>query len=290
MKPFEYWRDHSNRNLCEYLCSGTVFVLLDTETTGLKPSEDRITEFSAATLVFKRGTFYNVRPPMDIFIKPDIPVSPGAAEVSGITNDFLADKPTESEIFPTIYALLGDHPVLCGHNTWFDMQMIQAMYERHGKTFAPSIVGDTLEMARDLVPPWETENYRLSTLVGLYGLDKGIQFHRSIDDVRATALLLRTFYQEYRTTEEHNGDTDLTPQQIWFFEGYNHKQKSIYVQTKYGKFYFNLYYKVWMSKLDEFQDTFDMESFQERVLRRMHLSNAKELGKISSQSRFQSCF
>ena len=70
-------------------------IVLDTETTGLDPSEGhRIIEIGCIELVNRRpsgGSFHQ-------YLQPDREIDAGAIEVHGITNDDLADKPRFADI------------------------------------------------------------------------------------------------------------------------------------------------------------------------------------------------
>lgn len=65
-------------------------VILDTETTGLKPEEGhRIIEVGCIELINRRVT----GKVLHLYINPEREIEQGALNVHGITNDFLADKP-----------------------------------------------------------------------------------------------------------------------------------------------------------------------------------------------------
>jgi DNA polymerase-3 subunit epsilon len=70
-------------------------IILDTETTGLEPSDGhRIIEIGCVELVNRRitGNTYHQ------YIQPDRDIDAGAREVHGINNQFLADKPRFADI------------------------------------------------------------------------------------------------------------------------------------------------------------------------------------------------
>ena len=73
-------------------------IVLDTETTGLEPSQGhRVIEIGCIELVNRRLTGNNLH----IYINPQRAIDAGALEVHGISNDFLADKPLFSDIADT---------------------------------------------------------------------------------------------------------------------------------------------------------------------------------------------
>ena len=65
-------------------------VVLDTETTGLEPSQGhRIIEIGCVEVINRRITQRQYHQ----YINPERPVDEGAFEIHGISNEFLADKP-----------------------------------------------------------------------------------------------------------------------------------------------------------------------------------------------------
>lgn len=95
-------------------------VVLDTETTGLEPSQGhRIIEIGCVELVDRKltGRHYHQ------YINPDREVDAGAIEVHGITNEFLADKPRFHQIAEEFMAFI-DGAELVIHNAPFDVGFI----------------------------------------------------------------------------------------------------------------------------------------------------------------------
>ena len=69
-------------------------VILDTETTGLSFSTDRIIEIACIELENQIPT----KNKFHVFINPNIDISDGAYQTHGITRDFLKDKPDFKDI------------------------------------------------------------------------------------------------------------------------------------------------------------------------------------------------
>ena len=92
-------------------------IVLDTETTGLEPSQGhRIIEIGCVELVDRKltGKHYHQ------YIQPDREIDQGALEVHGISNEFLADKPVFSRIVDEFLAFV-DGAELIIHNAPFDI-------------------------------------------------------------------------------------------------------------------------------------------------------------------------
>lgn len=140
-------------------------IVLDTETTGLDATRgDRIIEIGAVELVnhFPTGRTYHQ------YINPQRPVSAGALEVHGLSDDFLADKPVYEEIADRFAEFIGND-ILVIHNAPFDIGFINAELDRLNR--APlelDRVIDTLFMARRKHPAGPNS---LNALCARYGID-----------------------------------------------------------------------------------------------------------------------
>lgn len=77
-------------------------IVLDTETTGLEPREGhRIIEIGCVEIINRRLTGNNYHQ----YLQPDREIDAGAAEVHGITDQFLEDKPRFNDVVGTLYGL-----------------------------------------------------------------------------------------------------------------------------------------------------------------------------------------
>ena len=265
-------RSNRNRNNVKLLFSleNVPFIIFDTETTGKDAKVDEIVELSAIKYLVKNGTAEAIDE-MDIYIKPSFFMEEDVINIHHITNEFLEDKPTEDVLFPQIKAFFGANSILLGYNTQFDIDMMKALYTRQGEEFDYQIMLDVLEMARDLV--FDADNYKLETIVKIYNLEDEITFHRSIDDVKATARLLFTFKNEYDKIVDVPKETIICNYSYWW-KGFNKQQMGIYFDTNFGKIYFNTYRKVWCSSTCNFEIA-DIDAFERAVLNRAGLKFAE---------------
>lgn len=124
-------------------------IVLDTETTGLDPSEGhRIVEIGCVEL-------YNTVPTGEVFhryLNPDRDVPEGAAAVHGLTASFLSDKPRFADIAADLDAFIGDACIVA-HNAGFDLAFLNAERTRIGlPAITEDRICDTLLMARKKFP------------------------------------------------------------------------------------------------------------------------------------------
>lgn len=124
-------------------------VVLDTETTGFEPSEGhRIIEIGAVELENHLPTGKTLQ----LYINPEREVPAEAIAVHGITNEFLADKPTFAEVY-TQFTDFAQGAKLVIHNAAFDIKFLNHELGLVGVAPLPMTAAiDTVEMARRLFP------------------------------------------------------------------------------------------------------------------------------------------
>jgi DNA polymerase-3 subunit epsilon len=127
-------------------------VVLDTETTGLEPSQGhRIIEIGCVEMINRRLTGNNYHQ----YIHPDREIDEGALAVHGISNEFLADKPRFDDIIADFIDYI-DGAELIIHNAPFDVGFMDHEFRLAGEQFGATSdycsVTDTLVMARKMRP------------------------------------------------------------------------------------------------------------------------------------------
>jgi len=128
-------------------------IVLDTETTGLEPSNGhRIIEIGCVELVNRRLTGNNYQQ----YIQPDRESDSGALEVHGITSKFLADKPRFENVAGDFFEYVKGAELII-HNAPFDTGFINAEFKRLKKSEFSILadvckITDTLKMARTMHP------------------------------------------------------------------------------------------------------------------------------------------
>lgn len=145
-------------------------IVLDTETTGLEPSEGhRIIEIGCVELVDRRLTRGNFHQ----YLQPDRSVEAGAVEVHGISDAFLADKPRFADVAERFLDYIKGAQLII-HNAAFDLGFLNHEL-RLWRADAPRIeslsqseVIDTLTLARGRHPG---QRNSLDALCKRYNID-----------------------------------------------------------------------------------------------------------------------
>lgn len=164
-------------------------IVLDTETTGFNPKTgDRIIEIGCVELhsFLPTGKTYHT------YVNPQRDVPPGASQVSGITTEFLYDKPLFVAVVDEFLEFIGDSPLVI-HNAGFDMGFINAELERLCRNPLPmSRAIDTVQIARQKFPGSPAS---LDALCRRFGIDLSARTkHGALLD----AELLASVYLELR--------------------------------------------------------------------------------------------
>jgi DNA polymerase-3 subunit epsilon len=131
--------------------SATRQVVLDTETTGLEWKKgNRVVEIGCVELIERRPTGRTFH----CYLNPHREFEPGAQEVTGLTLEFLADKPCFADVADEFLAFV-EGAELVIHNAAFDIGFLDAELARlhgYGDMRTRCAVEDTLQLARQRFP------------------------------------------------------------------------------------------------------------------------------------------
>ncbi|AAO29067.1 DNA polymerase III subunit epsilon [Xylella fastidiosa subsp. fastidiosa] len=174
-------------------------IVLDTETTGLEWSKgNRIVEIGAVELLDRRlsgDKFHR-------YLKPDVSFESGAQEVTGLTMEFLADKPEFSMIADKFLAYINGAELII-HNAAFDLGFLDYELSRlgsqYGKITDRASVLDTLVMARERYPG---QRNSLDALCKRLGVDNA---HRQLHGALLDAQILADVYIALTSGQEEIG-------------------------------------------------------------------------------------
>jgi DNA polymerase-3 subunit epsilon len=158
------------------------FVVVDLETTGLRPGQSRICEIGAVRVdgLVPAGTF-------ETLVDPGAPLPPLVASLTGIADADLAGAPGPAEAVRRFLAFAGDS-VLVAHNARFDLAFLDREVERlTGRRVAAPVV-DTVGLARRLLAG-RVSRASLASLSHFFGTSVR-PCHRALPDAQATAEVL----------------------------------------------------------------------------------------------------
>jgi DNA polymerase-3 subunit epsilon len=166
----------------ELLLEEATYVVVDLETTGLRPGESGICEIGAVRL---RG--FEVEAEFETLVDPGLPIGAGASAVTGLRNEQLRGAPRPAEAVRSFLAFAGD-AVLVAHNARFDLAFLDLETERLTGSRIGAPVVDTVRLARRLLAG-RVQGFGLGQLA--WFLDTAERpCHRALPDARATAEVL----------------------------------------------------------------------------------------------------
>lgn len=162
-------------------------VALDTETTGKSddgtPGEHRIIEVGCVEIIDRKLTGRTLQ----LYVNPERPVDEEAFNVHGISNEFLADKPTFKEVYKELIDFIRGSELLI-HNAKFDVGFMDKEWGLLGlneTTNDMATVVDTVALAMKLCPGHQVN---LDNLCALYDVDRSARtVHGALLDAQILA-------------------------------------------------------------------------------------------------------
>lgn len=178
-------------------------VILDTETTGLSwQSGNRVVEIGCVEYLERRPsgrTFH-------CYLNPEREFEQGAQEVTGLTLEFLADKPKFEAVVDEFLAFIEGAELII-HNASFDLGFLNYELKRAGPQYGRiedrSTIEDTLLMARQRFPG---QRNSLDALCKRLGVDNS---HRQLHGALLDAQILGDVYIALTSGQSEIGFGDL---------------------------------------------------------------------------------
>lgn len=167
------------------------YIAFDLETTGLNLETNSIIEIGA--LKVRNG---KVVDRFMEFVRPDLPISPSITNLTGITNDMVANARDTLSIIRDFTAFC-EEDILIGHNVMFDYKFMKKFAVHYGYDFEKQGL-DTLKIARKTLNHLESKS--LESLCEYYHIQNQ-SAHRAYHDALATAklyhMLAHDFEEQY---------------------------------------------------------------------------------------------
>lgn len=154
-------------------------IVLDTETTGLDYTREKIIEFAAVRL--ENG---KITDEFQTLINPQQHIRKSSIAVHGITQEMVEDAPTEEEAMPKILEFIGDNPIVA-HNAIFDWSFLnEAKLRVFGEKFTNARI-DSQMMFKEIAP--DLESHGLEALTHRFNVELN-NHHRAMADTMGLAL------------------------------------------------------------------------------------------------------
>ena len=155
------------------------FVVLDTETTGLRPGPNRVIEIAGIRL--RNGEVINS---FQSIVNPKRRLPPFIVQFTGITQAMVNEAPTAEQVMPDFLQFI-ERACLVGHNVGFDIGFLS--YEAQLLDQAFPIDGfDTIMLARRFLPA--LRRFKLDTVAAHLKIPASNR-HRAFGDAKITAAI-----------------------------------------------------------------------------------------------------
>src|SRR6266446_3827050 len=166
----------------DLLLEDATYVVVDLETTGLRPGSSQICEIGAAKVCG-----FEIVDEFETLVDPHVPLAAVITSLTGLTDRLLRGAPSAPAAVREFLAFAGD-AVLVAHNARFDLAFLDRETERlTGSRLAAAVV-DTVPLARRLLSG-RVPRASLSQLSYFFGTS--VQpCHRALPDAQATAEVL----------------------------------------------------------------------------------------------------
>ena len=176
-------------------------ICFDTETTGLKTEEgDRVIEIGCVEIIDGKqtGNYFHE------YLNPEREISEESVRITGITAEFLADKPKFKDVADKFLEYIGDDGILIAHNANFDMKFMNNEYAIIGMPPIKNEVIDSLAIAKKRFPG---QKNNLDALCKRFNVDAS---KRTLHGALLDAQLLAEVYLELCGGSQKSFDTETT--------------------------------------------------------------------------------
>ena len=168
----------------ELLLESAAFTVVDVETTGMSPLDDRITEI--AMMKIRGGEIVEE---FSTLVNPLMTIPTFITDLTGIDNVMVQDAPTAREVVPYVEEFLRDS-VFTAHNASFDWGFVTETARRERNVELTNNRLCTVKLSRRILP------WLPSKSLGPVSQFLNIQIpqrHRASGDAFATSLILIRF-------------------------------------------------------------------------------------------------
>ena len=182
------------------------FCVVDLETTGLNPVYDEIIEVALLKVRDNKviDSFTSLVRPETVYVDKDDDgniiseyyIDDFIVELTGITNEMLAEAPTLKENFEEILGFI-DNDVIVGHNINFDINFLYDFATDNYSKELSNDFWDLMKLSRRILK--DIDRHRLIDLADFFGYT--FTGHRALNDCQAT-LDIMTMLKSYANEHE----------------------------------------------------------------------------------------
>jgi len=166
-----------------------MYAIIDIETTGLSPVNEKITEIA---IYLHDGE--KITDSYTTLINPERRISAHITQLTGITNEMVENAPKFWEIAKDIVTLT-DKKIFVAHNASFDYNFIRSEFKSLGYNFSRDRLC-TVKLSRKIIPGFKS--YSLGNLCNSLNIQVTNR-HRAMGDAFATVKLFELLLQKDET-------------------------------------------------------------------------------------------
>jgi DNA polymerase III subunit epsilon len=179
-------------------------IVLDTETTGLSwEKNNRVVEIGCVEILQRKETDQRFQR----YLNPERDMEPGAQEVTGLSREFLSDKPLFADVVDEFLDFIRGAELII-HNASFDIGFLNYELSKLGPQYGRiqdiASVVDTLAMARERYPGQRNS---------LDALCKRLDVNNSHRNLHGALLDAELLCEVYLAMTSGQGDLELMHQQ-----------------------------------------------------------------------------
>ena len=149
------------------------YVIIDLETTGLDPINDRIIEIGAIRIGKEIKEYSTI-------IRQEINISEKIRDLTGISDEEIKKGKVEEIAINELIDFIGED-TLVGYNINFDIKFINEALKRQEKSKIKNMTYDVMQYVKN--DKLFLKNYKLETVVKEYGIEETVP-HRALGDAK----------------------------------------------------------------------------------------------------------
>ena len=155
------------------------YIIIDLETTGLDPINDRIIEIGAIKIGKENKEYSSI-------IWQDIKLSEKISNITGISDEDIKKGKDEKNAINEFIDFRAEHK-LVGYNINFENKFINEALKRQEKPKIKNMTYDVMQYVKN--DKLFLKNYKLETVIKEYGINKNVP-HRALEDVKIIQKLI----------------------------------------------------------------------------------------------------